>query len=46
MNDVLRALDEENDRLYKDSSKQNKYDRSDSVNYLSFIMCEINYNVK
>ncbi|XP_076090423.1 cytoplasmic dynein 2 intermediate chain 1-like isoform X5 [Mytilus galloprovincialis] len=30
MNDVLRALDEENDRLYKDSSKQDKYDRSDS----------------
>ncbi|CAC5399507.1 WDR60 [Mytilus coruscus] len=30
MNDVLRALDEENDRLYKDSTKQDKYDRSDS----------------
>ncbi|XP_052059212.1 cytoplasmic dynein 2 intermediate chain 1-like isoform X9 [Mytilus californianus] len=30
MNDVLRALDEENDRLYKDSAKQDKYDRSDS----------------
>ncbi|XP_063425135.1 cytoplasmic dynein 2 intermediate chain 1-like isoform X1 [Mytilus trossulus] len=30
MNDVLRALDEENDRLYKDSSKQDKYDKNDS----------------
>ena len=33
MNQVLRALDEENDRLYGDSKRKDRYNRSDSVMY-------------
>jgi hypothetical protein len=33
MNQVLKALDEENDRLYGDSKRNDRYDRSDSVMY-------------
>ena len=37
MNQVLRALDEENDRLYCDSKRNDRYDRSNSVKYPMYL---------
>lgn len=47
MNQVLRALDEENDRLYKDSKKnESRYDRDSSVifSFVNTLNTETSYD--